>query len=321
MLTRVVLRELREVARDGRPIKVLVPDGRGEAREGHLVPSTSGLSFEEQCRQEDLAWDESERLWNRLEQWEGSSDLRRIGEAYMVTIGAHLEASGNPAVFRRYRQQYGLEVELIASIQFRQILDVVFDRSYVDFSTGKLARLRPLDYLAAAVRPHRSALRSLPRPALEALNEPVDEWYSAVALSHYLCPDLALLGVTYPFWHPPPATGLGERYRQVATASGAARATEEAALKAKLDFQSHFGVTPHRAKPGPKPGSSQRAAAGRQEFEQYLLTRANRGLSPQVMVEDAELQRTYRRWKRDHTAVANENVIRHHLRNLLPKSD
>src|SRR5687768_14465593 len=100
-------------------------------------PWDSGLSFDEQCAQEDLAMDEAERVWEVIGSHPDAENIRSAGMSYMRNLASKIEADGYPAVFQRYPAHYDSDIELIAGVQFKQVIDIVFNRTYPFFEGGR----------------------------------------------------------------------------------------------------------------------------------------------------------------------------------------
>lgn len=79
-------------------------------------------------------------------------------------------------------------------------------------------------------------------------------------------------------------------------------------------ISSEQGIARVRTTPGPKPGSRRPPNPRDWALDQFLLRRSKVGLSAQTLRSDAEAQRLYREFRRDHAANLTEQVVRDRLR-------
>jgi hypothetical protein len=274
-----------------------------------------GASFEDAISEEERAWAIARLLWNRLENARSYQARRRIAQAVLSHIDEHLQLEQQPLPpILGLMMSCDVADLLRCGQMLRAMVDVVMKRTNIAFTNGRVQKISATAQIRSAVEPHAAALRQLAAGLLAEAGEPLDDWHQASTVGHLLSPHMGLFTVSNLYWLPPPPPGQSSRERQYAAAVGATDKTERLGLRAKRDLQLRAGASLRHAKPGPKRGSHHRSSPEQQQFDAYLLDRARAGFSPAVLSQDGEVQRLYRAWKRDHAAVVDERVVRHHLR-------
>lgn len=274
------------------------------------------MSFARACEEEDRAWDMAEALWVRIGSHPAHSGCTRRGDDFFGAIGQRCAAQTHPLAWGRTRVS-DLLVTLGLCNHVRMAVDVVMNRTHPLFTGQQVHRVVPSPEMRQVVGPSAPGLRALALDCLRRAGEPLDEWHQACALAHLLAPELALGAVSFPFWHPPPPAGQGDRERQVATAVGSVDRTEKAAVVAKRDFQRRAGVVTVGKKRGPKPGSSPRKSDARRRFERYVVSRSVAGVSPSFIASDARAAGLYQASRPNGHVELTVGIVRSILRRRL----
>jgi len=207
------------------------------------------------------------------------------------------------------------EVRAEQEMLFRQILDALLERAYaVQRGDGQLAQMGPNLLYRSSLRDLQDGASALGIEAVRAAVQPLDSWRVAAAGAHLINPVLAPATLVLPFWFPVPELPQRESERAAVTVTGAtdpiyAAAREAERLREETDQLPRVG-----RKRGPKPGSKHRESLEERQLLDYLAARNEKGVSSQMLAEDAEAQRLYRRFKGDSGARLNSRVAEAWLR-------
>jgi hypothetical protein len=156
-------------------------------------------------------------------------------------------------------------------------------------------------------------IRRLIRAYLEHLGFQVSKWMEAAVFGLLLHPQ-GIAWIRIPFNLGPRGEGT-EVERGMEFAVGIPSETYRVGGKYHAGFLRAHGVVFQGATRGAKPGKPRIRNKSRQRFVDYILERVARGLSPQVIANDAEAQRLYRASRRDTaTASLDEAKVRYVIR-------